>query len=109
MRKILTFAMLFACATAVQAQEAPREAGEAVPVEATTVESAATAEAVPAETPVPTVDLNPRNTTAGAIDAATLRAPADFDEAAQDVTTPRNFWWLVGAIVLGGIILALVL
>ncbi|HSJ30492.1 MAG TPA: hypothetical protein VK933_03600 [Longimicrobiales bacterium] len=109
MRKLTAFALLFICATAAQAQEpvtpqpATIEAAPAAP---------APAEATPArapDAPVPSVDLSPRSPTAAAIDAATMRAPADMDEAAQDVTAPRNFWWLVGAIVLGGIILAVLL
>jgi hypothetical protein len=111
MRKLTAFALLFFCATAVQAQEpvtpqpATIEAAPAPP-------APAPAEATPArapDAPVPSVDLSPRSRTAAAIDAATMRAPADMDEAAQDVTAPRNFWWLVGAIVLGGIILAVLL
>ncbi|HSK17604.1 MAG TPA: hypothetical protein VK912_00580 [Longimicrobiales bacterium] len=111
MRRLTAFALLFFCATAVQAQDP-------VPQEPVTTEVApaapapAAAEAAPArapEAPVPSVDLSPRSPTATAIDAATMRAPADMDEAAQDVTAPRNFWWLVGAIVLGGIILAVLL
>lgn len=114
MRKLTVFALLLFCATAVQAQEPVTQQ----PVEPVTTEAAPAApapaptEAGPArapDAPVPSVDLSPRSPTAAAIDAATMRAPADMDEAAQDVTAPRNFWWLVGAIVLGGIILAVLL
>jgi hypothetical protein len=38
-----------------------------------------------------------------------VRAPIDIDQPAQDITAPQNFWWLVGAIVLAGIILAVLL
>ena len=116
MKKLTAFALLFACATAIQAQEPVTQ--EPVTQEPVTTEAAAAApvsppaQAAPAsapDAPVPSVDLSPRSPTAAAIDAATMRAPADMDEAAQDITAPRNFWWLVGAIVLGGIILAVLL
>ncbi|MGH7465892.1 MAG: hypothetical protein ACREK1_12000, partial [Longimicrobiales bacterium] len=127
MRRFLTFALLFVCTTAVQAQEpAAREAVEPLEPAATQAEAPPTATAAtkpaPTETaatvsapvrapdaPVPVVDMNPRSSTASAVNAATLRAPVDVDETAQDITAPRNFWWLVGAIVLAGIILAVLL
>lgn len=112
MRKVLAFVLMTVCATAVQAQDPVAPAPDApVATEAVTIDAPAT-EAV--TTPkrgsdVPVIDMNPRNTTAAAVDAATLRAPVDVDENAQDVTAPRNFWWLVGAIVLAGILLAVLL
>jgi hypothetical protein len=109
MRKLFMFAALLASATAVQAQEAPREAQAPVPVEATVETEATAVPSTDAQAPVETVDLNPRSTTAASIEAATVRAPVDVEESAQDVTTPRNFWWLVAAIVLAGVLLAVLL
>lgn len=111
MRKVLAFALLFVSATAVQAQEpAVQEAVESpTAIEAPAAPSASDAGPATAPETPPTVDLKTRSAAASAVDAATMRAPVDFDEAAQDVTAPRNFWWLVGAIVLAGVILALVL
>jgi hypothetical protein len=102
MKQFLLFALMFSCAAAVQAQE---------PAGQDPAEPAAERElSVPAEeAPVPVVDLKTRSATAAAVDAATLRAPADMDLVDQSIDAPRNFWWLVGAIVLAGIILAVVL
>jgi hypothetical protein len=109
MKKILTFALLFVCASAVEAQEPTRDVPAPSAIEAAA--PAAPAAAAPATAPAPeapVVDLRVRSATSAAIDAATLRAPAPAAEAVvQDA--PRNFWWLVGAIVLAGIILAVVL
>ena len=102
MRKIVMCVLLFGFTSAAQAQEpVVRE-----PVPPPLTEEATT----PApDAPAPVVDLKPRSTTAAAIDAATLRAAVDADDTVQDVTAPRNFWWLVGAIVLAGVILAVLL
>jgi hypothetical protein len=112
MRTFLPFALLFVGAAAVQAQEpVAQEPVERAATEASRTEAQATEGApVPArEEPAPVADLKPRSEAASAIDAATLRAPVDVDETAQDITAPRNFWWLVGAIVLAGVILAVLL
>ena len=112
MRKVLAFVLMTVCATAVQAQERVAPAPDApVAIDAVTVEAppAETATTPKRGNDVPVIDMNPRNTTAAAVDAATMRAPVDVDETAQDVTAPRNFWWLVGAIVLAGIVLAVLL
>ena len=102
MRKFVMCALLFGFTSAAQAQEpVARE-----PVAATPAEEAA---APAPDAPAPVVDLKPGSATAAAIDAATLRAPVDADDTVQDVTAPRNFWWLVGAIVLAGVILAVLL
>lgn len=108
MRKLLTTALLFVCATAVQAQEPVAQEPIQAPA-AATAPAAADAPAAPAPDAPVKVDLKTRSAAAAAVEAATIRAPVDFDETAQDVTAPRNFWWLVGAIVLAGVILALVL
>jgi hypothetical protein len=111
MRKYLPFAMLFICATAVQAQEPVAQE----PVEATTVETAQAAASIDASvttdrTPAPAIDLKTRSATATAVDAATMRAPApDVDNVTQDIDAPNNWWWMVGGIVLAGVILALIL
>jgi hypothetical protein len=109
MRKYLPFAMLFICATTVQAQEPVAQE----PVEAATVQAApAASEAAVASdrAPAPVVDLKTRSATATAVDAATLRAPApDADNMVQEINTPTNWWWMVGGIVLAGVILALLL
>lgn len=110
MRKLLTSALLFVCATAVQAQEpVAQDPVEAPAAASAPAPAAADAPAAPAPDAPVKVDLKTRSAAAAAVEAATIRAPVDFDETAQDVTAPRNFWWLVGAIVLAGVILALVL
>lgn len=110
MSRVLPFVLLFVSATAVQAQK-PAEPQPVEPPTAIEAPAAPAAETAPGQAPdtPPTVDLKNRSEAAAAVDAATIRAPVDFDEAAQDVTAPRNFWWLVGAIVLAGVILAVLL
>lgn len=106
MRIYVPFAMLFICATAVEAQEPVAQE----PVEATSATPApAEAEPVTDRTAPPVVDLKTHSVTASAVEAATLRAPApDVDEMVMQ-DPPRNFWWLVGGIVLAGVILAILL
>jgi hypothetical protein len=55
------------------------------------------------------IDLKTRSATASAVEAATMRAPAPDADVVQDVNPPPNFWWLVGGIVLAGVILAILL
>lgn len=110
MKRILTSALLLVCASAVQAQDpVTQERTEAPAAVSTPAPAAADAPAAPAPDAPVKVDLKTRSAAAAAVEAATIRAPVDFDEAAQDVTAPRNFWWLVGAIVLAGVILAVLL
>lgn len=111
MKKYLPFALLFICASAIEAQEpvanepvaqAPAEAASVTPTPAD--EAAVTDRG---ERPV--IDLKTRSATASAVEAATMRAPAPDVDVVQDVNPPRNFWWLVGGIVLAGVILAILL
>ena len=112
MRVLVSFASLLICATAAQAQAPVRQDPVAPPAA-----EAAAAATLDAATPVPAdlVDVKARSVTAADIGAVRLPAPSasetpsDTDEAAQDITAPRNFWWLVGGIVLAGIILAVLL
>lgn len=112
MRKYLPFAMLFICATAVQAQEpVAQEPAQPATVEADPATPALAEAAVSSDgAPAPVVDLKTRSATATALDAATMRAPApDADSMVQEIDAPANWWWMVGGIVLAGVILALIL
>lgn len=111
MKKYLPFATLFICATAIEAQQPVANQ----PVMQDPVEDASVAP-VPAEeaavtdrTAPPVIDLKTRSATASAVEAATMRAPAPDADVVQDVNPPPNFWWLVGGIVLAGVILAILL
>ena len=106
MKKYVPFAMLFLCATAVEAQTPVVQE----PVEATPV-APAPAEAAPVtdRTAPPVVDLKTHSVTASAVEAARLRAPAPDADVMVVQNPPPNFWWLVGGIVLAGVILALLL
>lgn len=106
MRKVLSFAVLFLCAGAVQAQEpVAQEPIEPVPASMTAVELA--------EPAAPVFDMKTQTRTdAAGLSELRLRAPAPADagvDAAMVQDIPRNFWWLVGGIVLAGIILAVIL
>lgn len=111
MKALVSFASLLLCASAAQAQSPDRQNPVAPP--AAEAASTAAEAAAPAATAV--VDVKARAVTAAEVGAVRLPAPApaetptDSDEAAQDITAPRNFWWLVGGIVLAGIILAVIL
>ncbi|HEX2167875.1 MAG TPA: hypothetical protein VHG09_11645 [Longimicrobiales bacterium] len=112
MRKLLAFVFLFVSATGVQGQDPvtqePAEPSKTAEAPAT-AESQVEPEGPASETRTPKVDMMSHSAATAAHDVATVRAPVDFDQPAQDVTAPQNFWWLVGAIVLGGIILAVLL
>jgi hypothetical protein len=111
MKKYLPFAMLFICASAVEAQEpvvdepVAQTRAETASVTPTPAEGAAVTD----RTARPVIDLKTRSATASAVEAATMRAPAPDVDLVQDVNPPPNFWWLVGGIVLAGVILALLL
>ena len=111
MKKYLPFALLFICASAIDAQEpAANEPAAQSPVEAASVTpTPAEGAAVTDPTAPPVIDLKTRSATASAVEAATMRAPAPDADVVQDVNPPPNFWWLVGGIVLAGVILAILL
>lgn len=110
MRKLLALALLLVSSTAVHGQEpAAQERADAPAATESAVTPASQLPEEPAPVTTPKVDMLGHTANASR-DIAPLRAPADFDQpAAQDITAPQNFWWLVGAIVLGGIILAVLL
>lgn len=112
MRFVLPILALLVFAPPVAAQESAQ-----TPASATVTD----AEATPAPAPGPRViaprllDVEPVGPTLDGVATplvtapvvTNLDAPANADEAA--LQQPRNFWWLVGAIVLAGIVLAVVL
>jgi hypothetical protein len=111
MKKYFPFALLFICASAIEAQEpVVNEPVVNAPVEAASVSPAPAEEAaVTGRAAPPVIDLKTRSATASAVEAATMRAPAPDADVVQDVNPPPNFWWLVGGIVLAGVILAILL
>ena len=111
MKKYVPFAMLFICASAIEAQEpVVSEPVAEAPVEGALVTPTPAEEAAATDRTAPLViDLKTRSATASAVEAATMRAPAPDVDVVQDVNPPPNFWWLVGGIVLAGVILALLL
>jgi hypothetical protein len=111
MKKYLPFAMLFICASAIEAQEpVVNEPVAQAPVEAASVTPTPAEEAAVTDRVArPATDLKTRSATASAVEAATMRAPAPDADVVQDVNPPPNFWWLVGGIVLAGVILAILL
>lgn len=111
MKKYLPFAMLFICASAIEAQEpVVNEPVAQATVEAASVTPTPAEEAAATDgTAPPVIDLKTRSATASAVEAATMRAPAPDADVVQDINTPPNFWWLVGGIVLAGVILAILL
>ncbi|CAN5697937.1 hypothetical protein BH23GEM10_BH23GEM10_09580 [soil metagenome] len=109
MKMILPFALLFVSATAVQAQEPVKTA----PVDPTPVVAPTLTQQAP-------IDLDAPIVPALQADAETDRAVTTTDRvnaesstsdapAAAVQNTPRNWWWLVGALVLAGVILAVLL
>jgi hypothetical protein len=103
--------MLFICASAIEAQEpVVNEPVAQAPVEAASVTPTPAEEAAVTDRVArPATDLKTRSATASAVEAATMRAPAPDADVIQDVNPPPNFWWLVGGIVLAGVILAILL
>lgn len=103
MRSVLPIAMLLASVTAISAQEPVRAVrAESVPATAPAPANAAAAEtaAQPKETKTESVVLRKSSF------EQVRTVPA---ETASRQTVPHNWWWTVGAIVLAGIILALIL
>lgn len=105
MKLVLPIVILLACGTAVEAQQRVNTLPESVPVVAPAAVVAPAVQTVPI-LPVPAADAETVETDAAAA-TATIDAPAEHAVAAQ--STPNNFWWLVGGIVLAGVILALLL
>lgn len=102
MKAVLPFALLFVCTAAVQAQAPARtQPTEPPPAQAAPASDGASS------TPAP--PQSTRRATASEISAVRLRAPVERDDTDQGFDPPRNFWWTVGAIVLAGIILAILL
>lgn len=101
--KVLPIALLLASATAVSAQE-PARAVRSEPVPATAPAPAAR----PAETVAkPAEEAKTESVVLRKSSFEQVRtAPA---ETAARQTIPHNWWWTVAAIVLAGIILALIL
>lgn len=108
MREFVSFASLLVCATAVHAQTPVRQEPVAPP-------AAEAAAGTSVGIPAPAIDIAPRSVTADDVSAVRIQAPSsagtlsDGDAMAQDITAPQNFWWLVGGIVLAGLILAVLL
>jgi hypothetical protein len=111
MKKYLPFAMLFICASAIEAQEPVVKETVVQPTfEAASVTPTPAEEGVVTNSDTrPVIDLKSRSATASAVEAATMRTPAPDVDVAQDINPPPNFWWLVGGIVLAGVILAILL
>jgi hypothetical protein len=100
--KVLPVVLLLASATAISAQE-PVRAVRAEPVPATApapAKAAAETAAQPKETKTESLVLRKSSF------EQVRTVPA---ESAARQTIPHNWWWTVGAIVLAGIILALIL
>jgi hypothetical protein len=105
MRMVLPLVLVFAMAGSAQAQQAPAAAADNTPAVEARLAPVPSAQQVQ---PAPT-DVKPIQTTESrATGEATNTAVADEAIVRQDPTN-RNWWWLVGAIVLGGIILAAIL
>lgn len=95
MRIVLTLLLLLLVALPAGAVEVPPPAEDAV-----TATAAAPALA-PAPDAAPAPDLR--------LDRVEARQAADQPAAVQDMPARGSFWWLVGVIVIAGIILAVVL
>jgi len=106
MRMILPFAALLLLSANAQAQQAQ-------PTEPASLQAPALVEPKTAPTPAvvnvqtPTTEVKPIETTVRR--AHVESATAAEDAAVRQTVIPRGFWWLVGAVVIGGIILALIL
>lgn len=111
MKAFLPFAVLLVAVTAVPADAQVRVVqDEPATVVAPTL-SSPDAETLPT-TPVLKAETRSSDTGETAVDAETDRASSSADapaERAMMQDTPRNFWWLVGGIVLAGVILAVLL
>jgi len=97
MKAVLPFALMLAIAGPLQAQERP--ADQAAPPAATQQVQVQAEQAAPAQ------DMKVSPEEARRI---IFERPA-ADEAMVRQTTPMNWWWLVGAIVVAGVILGVIL
>jgi microcystin-dependent protein len=96
MRIAVLLTTLLCCATVAHAQQANLEAPAENPVPVAVAE-------VNAEMDAATTELAPVQ-----VEAQTTVTGSNA-EAAMQPATPMNWWWLVGAIVIAGIILAVIL
>jgi hypothetical protein len=104
MKLFIPAALLVVSATTLQAQEPARIAAEPTPIVAP---APAKWTATPALTPAPAP------ATDQAASTVTSKATATKETSAKSASVvraqPANFWWMVGAIVLAGVILAVLL
>jgi len=96
MRIAVLLTTLLCCATVAHAQQAHLDAPAENPAHVAVVEMTAEMDATTTE--LAPVQVEAQTTVTGS-----------SAEAAMQPTTPMNWWWLVGAIVIAGIILAVIL
>lgn len=110
MKMILPFALLFVSATAVQAQEPVKTAPveDPTPVVAPTLTQQAPIDLDAPIVPALQADAE-TDKAANATDRVNAESNSSDAPAAAVQDTPRNWWWLVGAMVLAGVILAVLL
>jgi hypothetical protein len=107
MRAILPVALVLALAGGAHAQSAPAQ-------NATGGDAAVEARLAPVQTPAPAVQLQQTTGDVKPIQAADRQVADNVntvvaEEAVRQDPTTRRWWWLVGAIVVAGVVLAVIL
>jgi hypothetical protein len=107
MRKLLPIAALFVFGADAQAQQAT-EPATSLQTPVLEAKLAPTSTQVNVQTAAPT-EVKPINTTEQRAKAESKKNADSETSAVRQTVIPRGFWWLVGAVVVGGIILSIIL
>jgi hypothetical protein len=111
MRVALPLALVFALAGAVEAQQPQQSADVTQNVEIAAPAAALSSTVAPASGAVlpaaaAAQDASADQAAVGSTDVESEARSADTEEAVRQDPSTRQWWWLVGAIVVAGIILA---